>query len=303
LTGFRLWIRAGRFWWEDWLALIAACSAVVTFVTMWIVHLSLDSPGWLYVWLDIISYCMVVWLSRISILCSVLRVATNTSIRQILNGSLMLFVVMWIIALTTKLWFCGKDTSWETFEPSVCPMPMSMSVIEAVTDVVSALILIAVPISMLWDLKLARKRKILLYIIFSMGFLSAAASLVHIVFLVPSTALSNITALIQTSTDIALCNLLVTVTFIYHQTLSEGTSADADTDDATLSYESRSQTRTQTPSRLTTVELEYRNSLSSNDGTGATRGTDGEYSPSLTSRQQPPLSERTPSKRGAGTYI
>ena len=82
-------------------------------------------------------------------------------------------------------------------------------------EVICNLVLVALPIAMLWNVKLARIPKILILVVFAAGIINAAASYTHAIFLSPQTPMTGMTANIQCALDVIVCNLLVTVTFTY----------------------------------------------------------------------------------------
>ncbi|EIW79579.1 hypothetical protein CONPUDRAFT_137895 [Coniophora puteana RWD-64-598 SS2] len=215
-TGFRLWIRRGRHWWEDLFALMAAFACIVGLVSFWFIYWP-NAPefDYAFMWLDIMTNWVVVWSTRVSVLLSILRVATKPRMRIIIHASLSLFAIFGAVSFAFKMWVCWDNPSWRETAYLHCRNSHAYAFVQLSTDVVSALILVTLPIAMLWDIKLARQTRILVISIFAMSVLSAVASIVHVVFIVPATSETGITMHIQNAIDLIVCNLLVTVTFIY----------------------------------------------------------------------------------------
>ncbi|KAG8215636.1 hypothetical protein J3R82DRAFT_7506 [Butyriboletus roseoflavus] len=83
-------------------------------------------------------------------------------------------------------------------------------------DVVSDVILVALPTQILWQTRLHRNERILMLSIFTMSLLSVMASIVHVTFLIPVPGhTAAITAEIEGALDLMICNLLVLVTGLY----------------------------------------------------------------------------------------
>ncbi|EIW82748.1 hypothetical protein CONPUDRAFT_71471 [Coniophora puteana RWD-64-598 SS2] len=153
LTVLRMWIRRGRYWVEDVLALLG------TLFSHLCLALTLGPGGadWtaqadrIFFWLDLMVFVMEVWSTRASILVSVLRVTTNACFRKLILASLALFVVFWAVSFGGKMWLC--------------------------TDAISAIILVGLPLAMLWNVQLACLPRILILSIFATGVLNAACAL------------------------------------------------------------------------------------------------------------------------------
>jgi len=193
-------------------------------------------------------------LARGSIMCSVLRIAVNPRMRWITRMNLAILSLLYCITMAFKLRSCIQDSWYTTSVRSVCPPGRTVSVIEIIGDVISAILLVVTPFAMLWDVNLARRPKILILCIFSMNILSAAGGIVHSVFLVPNMLLAAIAGHVQASTDTMICNLLVTGTFVYRIIYRDVDLDETATSDKPLPSAA--------PSSLTTVDLDHFSSLS-----------------------------------------
>ncbi|EIW82751.1 hypothetical protein CONPUDRAFT_163830 [Coniophora puteana RWD-64-598 SS2] len=254
LTAFRLWIRRGRYWWEDILALVAGVFCVLCNVSLWLMYFpdvgGLPPMTQVFVlasvadgrpvinrafqWLAMVTFANAVWLARTSILVSIMRVSTSPRFSLIIHASLVLFVLLWAVEFSSKMWLCGRNLTY------ACQTSLVYEDIIISLDVASTFILVALPLFMLWNVKLARMPKTLILLVFGVGVVNAAASYVHAVFLAPQTPLTGITGNIQCAVDLIVCNLLVTVTFGYRvlrtrRRRNKNRSTTTDTGDITTS--------------------------------------------------------------------
>ncbi|KAG9311896.1 hypothetical protein JVU11DRAFT_8157 [Chiua virens] len=234
-TSFRLWFRhhTRRLWWDDFWAVLALLGDVVCMVTMWTGVAPFDNPYITFealstlpqsrrahivsFWLSMLTYTCSIWFARISIVCSVVRIVPPSRCVSITAfGAGAIFVCLWGFMFTSKSAVCGVDTTWYHATPTACPIPYWVAISEVCTDAFSDIILVALPLRLLWRVKLPSNQKIMLLSVFSTSILVSVVSAVHTSYLIPNiTFVGGLTAQIEGPVSLIVCNLLVIVTFVY----------------------------------------------------------------------------------------
>ncbi|KAH7925030.1 hypothetical protein BV22DRAFT_1129308 [Leucogyrophana mollusca] len=282
-TTFRLWFRyhIRRIWWEDIWAALSLCFDMICLAGMWTLTAPLAQPGEpnsvgaitmsrqshvASYWLLITSYTCTLWCARLSIVFSVIRIVPPSRvIRSISFLVAILFVLMWILVLTVKVYSCAHNTSWYSRGIIQCPIPTDVAIIEICTDVVADAVLVGLPLRLLWRVKLPKNQRIMILAIFSSSILTSVVSAVHTAYLIPTSSfIGGVTAEIEGALSLVVCNLLVIVTFIY-RVRQNGTDLSTD-----LSTSPGTNTTTRSENRLTTVDLDFQGDMSVFTGTHST---------------------------------
>ncbi|KAH7914891.1 hypothetical protein BJ138DRAFT_1142840 [Hygrophoropsis aurantiaca] len=270
ITAFRLWLRTrmGRLWWEDAWAALAFCLDAICAVSTWTLTAPYDRPPFnlsrnahiISLWLTVFSYTCLLWCARMSIVFSVLRIMpSGRAMRGSAYMVIVLFSMMWMVAVAVKAYVCGADTSWYQDVIIQCPFPKFVDMIEFTTDLISDVILVALPLRLLWHMKLPRNQRIMILSIFSMSILCVFASVLHVVFLLPSAGfMAGMTADIEGAVGLIVCNLLVVVTYFY-RVFRGGEDIESTIEPKLVLFRSSSTPATNT---LTTVDLEHFTSIS-----------------------------------------
>ncbi|KAH7925791.1 hypothetical protein BV22DRAFT_1104749 [Leucogyrophana mollusca] len=226
-TGFRLWLRLhmSRLWWEDAWAALALCLDAVCAVSTWTLTAPYEAPPFylsrtahvVSLWLTLLSYTCLIWSARLSIVFSVIRIMPPArAVRVPAYTAAVSFGIMWMLAVASKAYVCGRDTSWYQEVMIQCPLTVSIGLIELTTDLISDVILVAMPLRLLWRVKLPRNQRIMILSIFSMSILCCFVSIIHVVFLLPAPSfMAGMTADIEGAVGLIVCNLLVIVTYFY----------------------------------------------------------------------------------------
>ena len=192
------------------LAFLAGMLNVICLVGLWLTNnLETTAINRAMQWLVMLAFASAVWLARISILVSIMRISTSPRFSVLIRASLVLFILLWIIESAYKVLLCTGNSAY------ACQTTRIYADVVISMDVVSTVILVALPLVMLWNVKLARIPKTLILLVFAVGVINAAASYVHAVYLAPQTQMTGMTGYIQCAVDLIVCNLLVTVTFVY----------------------------------------------------------------------------------------
>ncbi|KAF9226175.1 hypothetical protein BS17DRAFT_867892 [Gyrodon lividus] len=269
LTSFRLWFRyhIRRLWWDDfWAALALICDAVCM-VVGWLLTAPLDNPYVIHVisyWLNLLFYTCSIWFARLSIVFSVVRIVPpSRSVRLAAFGTGALFVLMWGFILSAKAVACSMDESWYNALVVQCPIPEWVAISEICTDVVSDVMLVALPLCLLRRVKLPSNQKIMILSVSSTSILVSVVSAVHTSYMFPRASfIGGATAEAEGALSLIVCNLLVIVTFIYRVTrggrdITEDLSAKI----------------TGSSNRLTTVDLDFSGTLGSLSTTASGTGS------------------------------
>ncbi|KIJ64124.1 hypothetical protein HYDPIDRAFT_175806 [Hydnomerulius pinastri MD-312] len=265
-TIFRLWLRykIHRLWWEDVWAAIALCSGASGLMGLWIFLKTTGESYMVGVWIYAFAFTCTVWFVRMSLLCSILRIVYSSQrLRRMILAIAVLFALMWAGLIAQKLYKCTTDMSWQSTpqrkDHQLCRLSSSMAAYELFTDITSDAILILTPIRLLWNVKLPRKQRRMILLIFSSNIVMTMLSIFHAVCM-----LAHITALTSTTTDfesglsLFICNLLVIVTFSYRKFRRglrngdpEATTTESDSEDDDYTAPTRSSSAPQ----FTTVDL------------------------------------------------
>ncbi|KAH7907458.1 hypothetical protein BJ138DRAFT_970777, partial [Hygrophoropsis aurantiaca] len=261
LTFFRLWHRFSiqRFWWEDVWAAIAVLCSIASLVSSFWVHSQLKASRDMSIfadWVYSIGFTCAVWAVRMSVLYSTIRLIppAKTS-RWIAISVTTLFVSLWGGIIVWKVYHCTPNLEWYDSPSRTCFMSRSSIFYEFATDVIADAILVALPLRMLWNIKLPQKQqRRMILCIFSSSMVVSFVSIFRAI----SRLSSNPSEVVPASNfEIAfcliVCNLLVIVTYLYRRLRKNGednnidTSTDIGTDPASPT----------TALHLTTIDLEH----------------------------------------------
>ncbi|KAG8216326.1 hypothetical protein J3R82DRAFT_6397 [Butyriboletus roseoflavus] len=123
---------------------------------------------------------------------------------------------MWAYVCTCKVVVCSMDKSWYDALVIRCPMPTWLALSEVCTDALSDAILVALPLRLLWRVKLPLDQRIMVLSVFSTSILVSAVSVAHTAYLMhPVIFTGGFTASMESAVSLIVCNLLVVVTFLY----------------------------------------------------------------------------------------
>ncbi|KAI6039668.1 hypothetical protein EDC04DRAFT_3112115 [Pisolithus marmoratus] len=264
LAIFRFWFRyrIRRLWWEDAWAFAAFLFAITYLTGTWlnILYGEQTSTSLTGFWMYSFSSNLVVWFARLSILFSVARIIyPSQTLRRIVFGIAFLFSLLFVSFIGAKLWYYCHDLSWmgSTLLSGNPPLPLGTNLViyELTTDFISDAILIALPIKLLWSVKLPTRQRRMIMLIFASGItvtlVATCRGTFQILGLHPISSLL-MDAVIAFSS--IMCNLLVFVTFLYRYGRSASPPSLTEPDDDDDDYTTPARPR-QTTQFLTTVEV------------------------------------------------
>ncbi|KAH7924088.1 hypothetical protein BV22DRAFT_1166654, partial [Leucogyrophana mollusca] len=162
LAFFRLYHRLAirRFWWDDTWAAVALLCGINCVVCNLLTTFATDREALIAYWIYNFSFTGVIWAVRMSILFSITRlIHPSKTSRQIAFSVSALFVLLASGLVAWKIYNCAYDLSWEKVHFAGCPFPSPMAIYQLSTDVISDSILVALPLNMLWNIKLPQKRQ------------------------------------------------------------------------------------------------------------------------------------------------
>ncbi|KAI6156778.1 hypothetical protein BKA82DRAFT_1002513 [Pisolithus tinctorius] len=231
VTSFRLFlrIRQHRLWLDDaW----AALAMVLNVVYMVVGSLYLDDYARypqdtrvaLYYMVAQI-FCTIVWLSRISILFTVVRLTFPGSLRRLLVRTAIAFVVTWMILFAQVFWTCEAEPGWKSQPRPQCDLGRNVAIAQIITDVIGDTILILAPFRLIYKVRLNKAQKIRLLSIFSASAVTTVVSLTHAYYVLSDGGLSqSAAAIVESSVGLVVANLSVVVAFLFRISTEETTA-------------------------------------------------------------------------------
>ncbi|KAI0818916.1 hypothetical protein BC629DRAFT_1435710 [Irpex lacteus] len=184
--------RRRKLWWDDFWVTIAAICAIVLMVANYAHY---DNPGTTIgyfsesdhslpqgtkvavYYLCLQLYYAVTWTSRLSILCTVIRIASGPRMRCFLHISAYLFIISWIVLAAQVFWICIPQQSWK-----ILPIPQCVQGSQAAIalSISTDAILVYAPIQLILNAKLPPGVKLRLIVIFAATLVTTAASLYYV---------------------------------------------------------------------------------------------------------------------------
>ncbi|KIJ63209.1 hypothetical protein HYDPIDRAFT_113820 [Hydnomerulius pinastri MD-312] len=199
-------------WWEDaWAGLALLADALCLVCTLLEQPLpNADVPRVFYIsnWILSFAFPAVLWAARISILISIVRVSQpSPRSKRVATLIGVSFGLMWLVLSIQKLEICLHNS---------CMIGHSVAIAQIITDSIADILLVALPIRFLRNVKLSRKRRILISSAFSATILITVVTILHSVVLFgPSSTGTIIIGHVKAAVSLIVCNLLVIVTFVY----------------------------------------------------------------------------------------
>ncbi|KAF9257934.1 hypothetical protein L218DRAFT_771328 [Marasmius fiardii PR-910] len=214
-TAYRLYIRRNRYWADDLFALFSLLAQFIMFSGAFI-HITHSSPRASMVaayYMMASAFYGVVWLARISIVFSIIRIHPDPGMRQKLYWVAALFAVITAVLISQLFWVCEPaGDQWKNEEAPQCRLTRQVVIFQIVTDVLSDIILVFVPIKLIANLS-DRKLRRRLMVIFSTCLITTAVSLVHAAFILVGAGPQEVMAAItEDCVSLIVCNAPVVAT-------------------------------------------------------------------------------------------
>ncbi|KAJ3890869.1 hypothetical protein GG344DRAFT_88601 [Lentinula edodes] len=170
------------------------------------------------------GFYTIVWTSRLSILCTIIRIAPPGTMRKILLVVGSLFGVMWIFLAMQEIFICEREPDWKAAVPTQCHLGKAVAITQLITDIIADLCLLIAPLRLFWNSMLPSGHRMRLNIVFSTCLLTTIVSLVHAYWIFANLGLNEIfTGIFETTISMIVASLNVLVGFLYH-TITKGSS-------------------------------------------------------------------------------
>lgn len=211
---YRGWMR--HLWWDDAWAALALIADVVCLACIWV-----DRA--ISAWALTISFTTVLWAARMSVIFSIIPVATHSTYKihsQITYLIAVSFACMWAALLAQKITICE-------FHSCHMGKPVALSLL--ITDIIADVSLVAAPLYLMKNMRLSRSKKLLVQSAFGASLLITAITITHSI-LILLNVYNKITLMfahLKAALSLIICNLLVIVTFLY-RICSNDTAFDLD---------------------------------------------------------------------------
>ncbi|KAI6156779.1 hypothetical protein BKA82DRAFT_1002514 [Pisolithus tinctorius] len=240
VTSFRLFVRTQqrRLWLDDAWAALAMLFDIGSLVVFWLylhdyarypqssrvalyymcIPLTNQHPPSMLknIYRNTQFFYALVWLSRISILFTVIRLTFPGPLRRWLICTAIAFMVTWMVLGAQIFWTCEAEPSWKSQPRPQCDLGRNVAITLIITDVIGDSILILAPFRLIYKIKLTAAQKIRLLSIFSTSAITTAVSLIHTFYVYSDGGLKEaITAIIESSTSLIVANLSVVVAFLF----------------------------------------------------------------------------------------
>jgi hypothetical protein len=243
ITLVRLGIRykKSKLWWDDYWAALAAVFAFIMMVASYLhIENPIEVPRSQGVKISIYYMCIqffyaLGWASRISILFTVIRLAHDTT-RRILIYIAGVFFMAWMLLLAQAFWVCERDSAWKANPVPQCILGTPIGITQAITFVLSDLVLIVAPLKLLWRVRVNFATKVRLFAVFLATVVTTGVSLYYIYAVLRIHGLEEQwAATIHDGVSLVVMNLTVIVSF-----LSKLGSAPEHTTDHSRGYHNNS---------------------------------------------------------------
>ncbi|KAI0795313.1 hypothetical protein BC629DRAFT_317694 [Irpex lacteus] len=215
----RLYLRRAKFWWDDACAFLAT---IFLFVQVASVFMHLPNPHVLprtsriaAYYIMAITFYLVIWTARLSILYSIIRIDPSPRIRRILHRVAIVFIVVLLVMCAQLFWVCEPMATWKGAPSPQCPLTKQVAICQLVTDILADMLLIATPLRLLQQLSAQDGTRRRLMVIFSTSIVTTIVSLVHAAFILTGGGVRVVVAaIIEDTFSLIVCNVPVVVTFL-----------------------------------------------------------------------------------------
>ncbi|KAI0818889.1 hypothetical protein BC629DRAFT_684115 [Irpex lacteus] len=222
VTAIRLGIRYRRrkLWWDDfWIVAAAVCTIVLMVANFY--HTadpdSLPRSTKIAVyWLCIHFYYAVTWTSRLSILCTVIRITSTPRMRRFLHVCVYLFIISWIVLFAQVFWICIPEQTWKSQPTPQCFLGDDAAIAQSITFIGTDAILVYAPVQLIWNARLPPGAKLRLITIFAATLVTTGASLYYIYAMLRINGITEeFAATVHDGISLLVANLSVITSFVF----------------------------------------------------------------------------------------
>ncbi|KZV95653.1 hypothetical protein EXIGLDRAFT_671924 [Exidia glandulosa HHB12029] len=216
MTFFRLYVRRGRYWYDDAWALF---SLLALFVQIASVFMHVPNPAELSkvnrvaaYYILATSFYAVIWSARLSILFSVIRLEPNTSTRRRLYWAALALFLTVCFLISQLFWVCEPEKGWKDLPSPQCTLNKEVAICQLVTDILSDALLVIAPLRMIRHVANTSLRRRLMFI-FSTSVVTTIVSLVHAVYILRTGGTKVlVAAIVEDTVSLMVANLPVAAT-------------------------------------------------------------------------------------------
>ncbi|EJD36626.1 hypothetical protein AURDEDRAFT_117041 [Auricularia subglabra TFB-10046 SS5] len=216
MTLFRLWVRRGRFWYDDGWAFF---SLLALFVQIASVFMHVPNPDELSKVNRVASYYIlatsfyaVIWSARLSILFSVIRLEPNVSSRKKLYWAALALFLTVVFLIAQLFWVCEPEPHWKDLASPQCTLNKQVAICQLVTDILSDGLLVFAPLRMIRFVANKGLRRRLMFI-FSTSVVTTIVSLVHAAYILSEGGPKVlVAAIVEDTVSLMVANLPVAAT-------------------------------------------------------------------------------------------
>jgi len=164
-------------------------------------------------------FSAVVWCTRLSILFSIVRLATGHTMRRLLYCLAAIFFFFWGLLFAQTFWVCENDPNWKDAALPQCNLGIQVGILQLIADVFANTVIVLIPAKMLLNPKVSEGHHVRVLLILASGMTTTVVSIVHAFLTLKTSSLEGtISAIIEASTSLIACNLLVVFTTVMRVT-------------------------------------------------------------------------------------
>ncbi|KAG2058149.1 hypothetical protein BDR06DRAFT_852570, partial [Suillus hirtellus] len=227
---YRGWMR--HLWWDDAWAALSLIADVVCLACIW--YLNSYSKNNMFLpltaWALTISFTTVLWAARMSVIFSIIPVATHSTYKihsQITYLIAVSFGCMWAALLTQKITICefhscymGKSVALSLLiSQCLCAFLgcYGPQITRITADIIADVSLVAAPLYLMKNMRLSRSKKSLVQSAFGASLLITAVTITHSILILLNVynTVTLMFAHLKAALSLIVCNLLVIVAFLY----------------------------------------------------------------------------------------
>ncbi|KIL59946.1 hypothetical protein M378DRAFT_962454 [Amanita muscaria Koide BX008] len=209
----RVGLRRKRLWADDIWALVSLLALVVQIVGVFIY----TPIGAIRYYMMAITFYVVIWTARLSLLFSIIRIDPHKTRRKCLYVLAALYVIACLLLITQLLYLCQHESQWKTMPTPQCHLTLAVGIAQLTTDILADGTLLVAPMLLFRELH-DRRMRLRLSAIFSTCVITTIVSIVH-----ASLVLSNAgpavayAGVVEDCTSLIVCNIPVIATAIVRQ--------------------------------------------------------------------------------------
>lgn len=233
MTVSRLYIRRGRYWWDDAWVFFSLINLFIQFAA---VFMHVEDPSEISrtsriaaYYLMAVTFYTIIWSARLAILYSIIRLDPDPVMRYRLKWVAGVFVAAIFFFFAQLMWVCEPEPGWKDARSPQCRLNKEVAICQVVSDVISDLLLITLPIRLIRGIR-DRGLQRRLMLIFSTSIVTTVVSLAHAYYIITDGEIPVvISALVEDCMSLTVANLPVTATALLRMF---GVYGESDRDDS-----------------------------------------------------------------------